>query len=159
MQHLMHETDVVLLAVRPDQLHLHLDWAHGEQSPSVIAVVNYENPTIVSSVLDLKAQAIFPSPIRSFGLLSTLVIARKAHKETRQMQQHIHKLQNKLLSHRRIADAKAILMSTHKVSESRAYEILRAQAMNKRMSVEEIADAIIGASELLGMNDRSQDRT
>jgi len=151
VQHLPAETDIVLLAVRPDCLHLHLNWAHGEQTPTLVAVVNYENPTIVSAVLELKAQAILPSPIRSFGLLSTLVVARKIHKENRQMQQHIHKLQNKLLGQRRVADAKAILMASHQISEDRAYEMLREQAMKKRASVEEIALVIVSANEILNL--------
>ncbi|MDR0260072.1 MAG: ANTAR domain-containing protein, partial [Comamonas sp.] len=115
-----------------------------------------ENPTIVSAVLELKVQAVLPSPIRSFGLLSTLVVARQIHKECRQMQQHVHKLQNKLLGQRRVTDAKAILIATHQVSEDRAYEMLREQAMKKRVSVEDIAQAIIGASELLGMKGKPE---
>ncbi len=157
VQHLPDETDVVLLAVRPDHLHLQLDWAHGDSSPALIAVVNYENPTIVSAVLELKAQGILPSPIRSFGLLSTLVVARKTHKESRAQQQRIQKLQAKLLGQRQVADAKAILMSTHQVSEDRAYDLLREQAMNKRCSIEEIAQAIVNASELLAMKDKTKD--
>ncbi|MDR2328132.1 MAG: ANTAR domain-containing protein, partial [Comamonas sp.] len=131
VQQLPDDADIVLLAVRPDFLHLRMPWASGEQAPALVAVVNYENPTIVSAVLELKAQAVLPSPIRSFGLLSTLVVARQIHKEHRQMQQHVHKLQNKLLGQRRVTDAKAILIATHQVSEDRAYEMLREQAMKK----------------------------
>jgi len=156
VQQLPGDPDIVLLAVRPDFLHLLMPWASGEQAPALVAVVNYENPTIVSAVLELKAQAVLPSPIRSFGLLSTLVVARQIHKEHRQMQQHVHKLQNKLLGQRRVTDAKAILIATHQVSEDRAYEMLREQAMKKRVSVEEIAQAIIGASELLGMKGKPE---
>ncbi|HBP0978974.1 TPA: ANTAR domain-containing protein [Pseudomonas aeruginosa] len=156
VQHLPEATDIVLLAVRPDFLHLPMIWAQGEQAPALVAVVNYENPTIVSAVLDLKALAILPSPIRSFGLLSTLVVARKTHRESRQMQLYIHKLQNKLLGQRGVTDAKAILIATHQVSEDRAYEMLREQAMKKRISIEEAAQAIIGASELLGMRGKPE---
>jgi len=149
VQSLPDATDVVFMVVRPDNLHLRLSWTHGDNTPSIIAVVNYENPTIVSAVLELKVQAVLPSPVRSFGLLSTLVVARKAHKEFRQQQQRIAKLQTKLLGHRRVAQAKAILMQTHQVSESEAYDLLREQAMNKRSSVEEISDVIVQANELL----------
>jgi len=156
VQHLPEDTDIVLLAVRPDFLHLPLTWAHGERAPALVAVVNYENPTIVSAVLELKAQAILPSPIRSFGLLSTLVVARQNHKENRQIHQHVYKLQNKLHGQRRVTDAKAILIATQQVSEDRAYEMLREQAMNKRVSIEDIAQAIISANELLGMKARRE---
>jgi AmiR/NasT family two-component response regulator len=115
-------TDVVFLAVRPDHLQLQYAWAQGEadSTPTMIAVVNYENPTIVSAVLALPVQAVLPSPIRSFGLLSTLVLARRHHKESRQQQQRIAKLQAKLLGQRRVAEAKAILMQTHQVNEDQA---------------------------------------
>jgi AmiR/NasT family two-component response regulator len=139
--------------VRPDHLQLQYAWAQGEadSTPTMIAVVNYENPTIVSAVLALPVQAVLPSPIRSFGLLSTLVLARRHHKESRQQQQRIAKLQAKLLGQRRVAEAKAILMQTHQVNEDQAYEMIRTQAMGRRSSVEEIAQAIVHASEILSL--------
>lgn len=147
-------TDVVFLAVRPDLLPLHFSWTQGEDAPTAIAVVNYENPTIVSAMLELQVQAVLPSPIRSFGLLSTLVLARRNHKESRQQQQRIAKLQTKLLGQRQVADAKAILMQTHGVGEDQAYEMIRAQAMSRRSSVEDIAQAIVHASEILSLGKR-----
>ena len=146
-------TDVVFLAVRPDHLQLNYTWTQGEgeSPPTAIAVVNYENPTIVSAVLELQVQAILPTPIRSFGLLSTLVLARRNHKESRQQQQRIAKLQAKLLGQRRVAEAKAILMQTHQINEDQAYDMIRAQAMSRRSSVEEIAQAIVHASEILSL--------
>lgn len=146
--------DVVFLAVRPDNLHVRLGWVLGDRAPTIIAIVNYENPTVVSAVLELNVQAVLPLPIRSFGLLSTLVVARKTHKELRQQQQRIGKLQTKLLGHRRVAQAKAILMHLHQVSENEAYDLLREQAMNKRSSIEETSDAIVQANELLSMGKR-----
>lgn len=156
VQSLPDETDIVFMVVQPDYLHLRLRWVHGEHAPTLIAIVNYENPTIVSAVLDLNVQAVLPSPIRSFGLLSTLVVARKAHKESCQQQQRIAKLQTKLLGQRRVAEAKAILMRTHQVSEDEAYDLLREQAMNKRNSIEDVSEAIVQASELLSMKKKDQ---
>ncbi len=146
-------TDVVFLAVRPDHLQLHYAWTQGEgeHPPTAIAVVNYENPTIVSAVLEMQVQAVLPSPVRSFGLLSTLVLARRNHKESRQQQQRIAKLQTKLLGQRRVAEAKAILMQTHGIGEDQAYEMMRTQAMGRRSSVEDIAQAIVHASEILSL--------
>lgn len=151
MQSLPEGTDLVFLAVQLDLLHMRLEWACGEDPPAIIAVVNYENPTIVSAVLDLKIQAILPSPLRAFGLLSTLVLARKNHKESRQQRLRIAKLQIKLLGHRRVAEAKAILMNTHQISEDHAYDLIREQAMNKRSTIEEIAISIVNANEILSL--------
>lgn len=141
--------DVAFLAVRPDIVKLRLDWAKLENGPAVIAVVTYENPTIIEAVLHLGAHAVLPSPVRSFGLLSALVVAREVHKEARQLRKQIRKAEVKLLGVRRIADAKSILMRTRGVTEGEAYDLIRAQAMSKRTTTEEIATAIITANEIL----------
>lgn len=145
------DVDVVFVAVRPDILNLNMDWAHAEDAPTVIAVVNYENPTIVEVVLGLQAKAVLPSPVRSFGLLSTLVLARESHKVARTLARRLKKVEAKLLGVRHIADAKAILMKTHQVSETEAYDLIRDQAMTKRTTTEEVAMAIVEAHELLSL--------
>jgi AmiR/NasT family two-component response regulator len=42
-------------------------------------------------------------------------------------------------------------MQTHQVNEDQAYEMIRTQAMGRRSSVEEIAQAIVHASEILSL--------
>ena len=143
--------DIAFVAVRPEILHLQFDWTKREDAPTVIAVVNYENPTIVEAVLELGATAVLPSPIRSFGLLSALVVAREAHKENRSLSRRLRKIEAKLLGVRHIADAKGILMKTHSLSETEAYDLIRDQAMSKRVTTEEVASAIVNASEVLSL--------
>jgi len=146
------DVDVAFVAVRPDILNLNMEWARAEDAPTVIAVVNYENPTIVEVVLDLEAKAVLPSPVRSFGLLSTLVLARESHKVNRALSRRLKKVEAKLLGVRHIADAKSILMQTHQVSETEAYDLIRDQAMAKRTTTEEVARAIVEAHELLQLS-------
>lgn len=151
VQSIGNDVDVVFVAVRPDILNLNMDWAQAEEAPTVVAVVNYENPTIVEVVLGLGAKAVLPSPVRSFGLLSTLVLARENHKAIRALARRLKKVEAKLLGVRHIADAKAILIKTHQVSETEAYDIIRDQAMAKRTTTEEVAVAIVEAHELLSL--------
>lgn len=151
MQTLPEGIDIAFVAVRPEILDLQFDWTKREDAPTVIAVVNYENPTIVEAVLELGATAVLPSPIRSFGLLSALVVAREAHKENRSLCRRLRKVEAKLLGVRHIADAKAILMKTHGLSETEAYDLIRDQAMSKRVTTEEVASAIVNASEVLSL--------
>lgn len=146
--------DIAFMAVRPDIIGLRFEWTQREDAPTVIAVVTYENPTIVEAVLALGAQAVLPSPVRSFGLLTALVLAREAHKENRSLTRRLRKVEAKLLGARHLADAKAILMKTHEISETQAYDLIREQAMSKRTTVEEIAAAIVHASEVLSLGGR-----
>lgn len=157
VQTLAEGIDIALVAVRPEILDLRFDWANREDAPTVIAVVNYENPTIVEAVLSLGASAVLPSPIRSFGLLSTLVVARESHKENRSLSRRLRKVEAKLLGVRHIADAKAILMKTHSLSESEAYDLIREQAMRKRVTTEEVAAAIVNANEMLSLGTKKSD--
>ena len=146
--------DIAFMAVRPDIIGLYFEWTQREDAPTVIAVVTYENPTIVDAVLALGAQAVLPSPVRSFGLLTALVLARETHKENRSLTRRLRKVEAKLLGARHLADAKAVLMKTHDISEAQAYDLIREQAMSKRTTTEEIAAAIVHASEVLSLGGR-----
>ncbi|MGI4812356.1 MAG: ANTAR domain-containing response regulator [Janthinobacterium lividum] len=141
--------DLIFLAVRPESMEAGYSWLQGDEVPAIIAVVNYENPTIVESVLRIGSCAVLPSPVRSFGLLSALVVGRQVHGELRERARRVRKLEAKLAGVRRIADAKNILMRMHGITDGAAYDLIRDQAMNKRVTTEEIAAAIVNANEIL----------
>ena len=143
--------DVIFLAVRPESMDTGFEWLKGENVPTIIAVVTYENPTIVEAVLHIGVQAVLPSPIRSFGLLSTLVVARYVHGDLKIQARRLRKLEAKILGVRQIADAKSILMRTRQITDGAAYDLIRDQAMSKRVTTEEIAAAIINANEILSL--------
>ncbi|GAC1354568.1 MAG: ANTAR domain-containing protein [Variovorax sp.] len=141
--------DVVFCAVRPDHAAVKCDWMGGEPSVPVIAIIDYENPTVVDAALRMGAQALLVSPVRSAGILSALAMAKHAHAELRELRRRAARLEQKLLSANQISEAKAILMRTRKVSDSEAYRVIREQAMSKRVPTEEIARAIIHADGIL----------
>jgi AmiR/NasT family two-component response regulator len=144
-------TDVVFLAVRPDSIDMNFEWFNADEGPTIIAVVNYENPTIVEIVLRIGAKATLPSPVRSFGLLSALVVARQVHGDLKAQKRQLRKLSGKVLGVRRIEEAKNVLMRSRSISEAKAYDLLREQAMSKRVSIEEIAQTILNANEILSL--------
>lgn len=143
--------DVIFLAVRPESMDTEFEWLKGEDVPTVIAVVTYENPTIVETVLHIGAQAVLPSPIRSFGLLSALVVARCVHRDLKSQARRLRKLEAKVLGVRQIAEAKSILVRTRQITEDAAYDLIRDQAMSKRVTTEEIAAAIVNANEIMSI--------
>ena len=150
--------DVAFLAVNPETISLDLPWIKSEDAPIRVAVVNYENPTIVEGMLRLGASAVIATPIRSFGVLSTLILARQLAGDLRLQRKRVAKLESKLQSIRTITDAKSVLMNSRKISEEDAYAVIRDQAMVKRVTIEEIATAIVNANEILsmvGVNSRS----
>lgn len=117
--------------------------------PTLIAVVGYEDPSTLQLVLEVGAVAVIERPIRPFGLLTNLTIARSLWLEKRETEKRMRKLERKLAGIQRIQKAKAILMDGQGLSEAEAYESIRRQAMAKRLSMDDMAAAIIHANELL----------
>ena len=145
--------DAVFCAVRPDHATVRCSWM-GEPPVPVIAVVHYENPTVLDAVLRLGARAVLVSPVRTAGILSALVMAKQAQAEWRELRRRVTRLEQKLAGVHQISEAKAILVRTRQVSDEEAYRIIREQAMSKRTATEEIARAIIHADSVLSFNTR-----
>ena len=144
-------SDVMLLAVEHDvraDIQRLLKSTDGPR-PTLIAVVGYEDPSTLQLVLEAGAVAVIERPIRPFGLLTNLTIARSIWLEKRETEKRIRKLERKLSGLQRIQKAKAVLMDGQGLSEADAYESIRRQAMAKRLSMDDMAAAIIHANELL----------
>ncbi|MEM8841580.1 MAG: ANTAR domain-containing protein [Pseudomonadota bacterium] len=118
-------------------------------APAVIALVDYENPAMLQLVLDIEAVAVISKPVRPFGLLTNLAVARNAWLEQQALLEKVAKVEARLSGQKRIAKAKSIIMETQGVTEQIAYKTIRSQAMSKRISVDEMAVAIINANDLL----------
>ena len=121
----------------------------GKQGPAIIGVADYENPIMLEFVLEIGAVAVLSKPVRSFGLLTTLTLARSNWQRLRHAESQVSKLEKRLTSQRKVEKAKAILMEMHRISGTNAYKIIRDRAMSKRIAVEDIAESIINAHELL----------
>ncbi|MEO1191838.1 MAG: ANTAR domain-containing protein [Pseudomonadota bacterium] len=117
--------------------------------PTLLALVDYEDPSTLQLVLECGALASVGKPIRPFGLLTNLVIARALWQQRSETRAKVDKLEHKLAGIRNINKAKSILIKSQGLSEEEAYRSIRAQAMSKRVSMDEIAMAIINANELL----------
>jgi AmiR/NasT family two-component response regulator len=152
---LAEEVDLVFLAVQPEVLSIDMPWLRRDNSPPVIAVVTYENPVIVEAVLKLNAYGIIASPVKSFGLLTSMVVAVNQAENAKERGKYVIRLEQRLAAQRKIAKAKAILMQSRNMSEEDAYNLIRNRAMTKRVTTEEIADAVIKANEILGFEVKS----
>lgn len=143
-------SDIVVLAVEHDSREpLRRLFRGQDRQPTVIGVVEYENPSILQLVLEIGAHAVIERPVRPFGLLTQLAIARSLWLRQQGAGQRVQKLERKLAGMQRIQRARLILMASQGMTEEAAYETLRRQAMSKRMSLEDMAAAIINAHDLL----------
>ncbi len=117
----------------------------GEASalPTLIAVVGYENPATLQIVLEHPFSAIVERPIRSFGLLANLVIARNLWLQHQSTMKTLNNYKRRALGDQKVARAKAVLMATQGLSEDEAYRELRARAQSARIAIERIAESVL----------------
>ncbi|WP_372002157.1 ANTAR domain-containing protein [Tistrella mobilis] len=123
--------------------------AMGPVPPTIIAIVGYEDPGTLQIVLESGAFAVLEKPLKPFGLLTNLAIARSLWLERQRLLKEARKLRRKMVGEQTLARAKAILMASKSLSENEAHQFIRRQAMARRAPMEEIAAAIVKTEDLL----------
>lgn len=117
--------------------------------PTLIGIVEFENPTAIEGIVYAGTSSVITKPIRGFGLLTAMVIAHHQNSTARAMQVRIGKLESRLVGVKRIEQAKSILMARKKIGEQEAYELIRLRSMAERVSMEQISSAIVSMNDLL----------
>ncbi|MDZ7711069.1 MAG: ANTAR domain-containing protein [Roseovarius sp.] len=120
-----------------------------EKPITIIAILGYENPSVLEVIFKIGAHAVLMKPVRAAGVLSSMLMARRFHSEQLRFEKDLTKLREKLENVQKVNDAKFILMRHRRITEREAYELIRKQAMAKRTTTTEIAQSIINAESIL----------
>lgn len=138
-------TDVAILAVEMEQRDtiLALCAGLGENAPPIIAIVGYENPSTLQLLLETRPAAVIERPLKPFGLLTQVLMARVAWKRKVEMLEQIRQLQVKHSVVSKISMAKTLLMLRHGYGERDAHKRIQRDAMSQRCSMGAVAEAII----------------
>jgi AmiR/NasT family two-component response regulator len=144
--------DVVYFLLESDQAQNRC-WRNGDLRAALIAIIDFENPTILKELLDCNAHGVLMRPIRPAGVLSTLVLALSNRSYETRLLGKVAKLEETLRGRREIEQATRIIMELRGLSEPRAYEFIRQQATAKRISTAKVAASIINAQSILGALD------
>ena len=81
-----------------------------------------------------------------------MVVAVNQSENAKERAKYVVRLEQRLAGQRKIAKAKAIFMQSRNITDEDAYNLIRNRAMTKRVTTEEIADAVIKANEILGFD-------
>ena len=138
------DIDVVFFSVRPTGATV-VPPSAADPGPSLIAIVDFENPTALRNLLDTNAHSFVAKPIRAAGILSSLVMARAQHGYQNRLLSKVAKLEETLRSRREIERATRILMEVKGSSEDSAYQLIRQQATAQRLAMGVVARSIITA--------------
>ncbi len=115
----------------------------------VVSVLKFESPTVLELACQLNSSSLLFSPVKHFGVLSAIVLAVNQHKVREDLLKRISKLEGRIESVRCIEQAKRFLMDTSGISDAEAFKVIRDRSMDKRCSVEEVAQSIITAKDAL----------
>ncbi len=150
-KHIKSTTDVVFLKTLQEHPFVGKPkWlTDNKNSPTIIAIVDYENPTVLQTVYELGAHAIINTPVRPFGLLANLVIGRTHWRKELILGSRVQKLETKIRNIHAIEHAIAILERANSISREQAYEFIRSKAMERRLTTEDIAQEIVAADKTL----------
>lgn len=124
-------------------------WSATGVNAALVALSDYESPTTLKLLLDTHAHGVITKPFRSAGILSTLVLARSSHSFQERQQGKIEKLEMTMKSRRQIEKAVRVLAESQKLTETQAYEHMRAKATSLRVTVGEVATLVTEAHEAM----------
>jgi AmiR/NasT family two-component response regulator len=120
-----------------------------ERLITIVAIVGYENPSVLDIIIEIGAHSVLIKPVRAAGVLSSILMARRFQSEQQRFEKELSKLKEKLENIQKVHDAKFILMRHRGITEREAYDLIRKQAMAKRTNTAEIAQSIINAESIL----------
>lgn len=126
-----------------------------ERSYALIAMLDYEHPEVLQTLINANVQGIVTKPIRPFGIFAHVLNAKSIHQYELRLKARIEKLDANLKSQRKVAKASAIIAEKYQLSNEQAYAQIRKGAMNKQITIEVMADSIINANEFFADDDFS----
>jgi AmiR/NasT family two-component response regulator len=142
------DADVIVADLTPD-LAQRIPWVPGEPKAALVVVAPPAVPPDLQALKRLAADGLLCRPVAANAVAAALVQALATFAYGQRLRSRIEKLDDTLRAFRRVERAKAIVMRRNRFNESEAYQFLRGQAMDRRTSINAVAEAIIDAHEIL----------
>lgn len=117
----------------------------------IIMLTAYADKDTVRKAQSAGALAYMVKPVNQNELPPTINVALARFKEMQALRDQVDELQESLEARKLVERAKGILMRRKGLDEREAYERLRQMARDKRRKMKDIAQSIIEAEEILGL--------
>jgi len=131
-----------------DNLPSRLEGLPGLPQFSLIIIIGSTNKVDLRMLENCAPHGTIHLPVTEQAVLSSLVVARSHYLYENRLRKRIQQLDDNLISVRNIERAKILLMERMSLNEDEAYQHMRRQAMEKRVTIGSIAAAIVDAQEL-----------
>lgn len=117
-----------------------------ENIAPVLLLTAYSQEDIVKKANDAGVMAYLVKPIREEQLFPAMNVAYERFQDMKSLEGELDKLRENLETRKLLDRAKGIIMDTYKLTEQEAYRKLQQYCMNKRISMRELAESIVRAS-------------
>ncbi|NVD40597.1 ANTAR domain-containing protein [Ensifer sp. HO-A22] len=126
-----------------------LPWTDARAPRPLVALLGSEAPGRVAWAMDQGASAIIAKPLASSAVYPALVMALAIHRERQSVIDKIAHLEERVRMRPLVHAAVQKISSVRRLDEEEAYRILRNCAMQRRLSMEQVAASIVGGAEPL----------
>ena len=117
-----------------------------EQLAPVLLLTAYSQDDIVSKANDAGVLAYLVKPVREEQLFPAMEIAYARFKDIKALGLELESLKSSLETRKLLDRAKGILMDAHGFTEAEAYRKMQQYSMNQRITIKQLAEAIISAA-------------
>jgi len=121
---------------------------HEDKLAPVIVLAAAQTPGLLEKAKDARVAALLIKPVEEASLLPAIEISLANYQEIIKLEKQIKELRETLETRKLVERAKGILMETLGLSEAEAFRRIQKQSMNKRLSMRQVAEAIILAQSL-----------
>lgn len=110
----------------------------------VVMLTAFSDRNLVERARDAGVMGYVVKPFTAADILPVIDIARPRWQEFRALQSEVADLGERFETRKRLDRAKGLLMQQSKLSEAEAFRWIQKSAMDRRASMREVADTVIG---------------
>ena len=144
----MHRPDLVIMDIKMPEMDgiTAARKISEEKIAPVLLLTAFSQPEIVEQAKDSGVLVYLVKPVQESNLFPAIEIALSRWQEMQGLEAELDKLKDSLETRKIVARAKGIIMAAHKLGEQEAYRRIQRYAMTKRISIKDVAEAIVKAA-------------
>lgn len=121
---------------------------HEDKLAPVLVITSKYTQAMLEKAKEARVGSLLLKPVEETMLMSAIELTLANYKEIVKLENKIEELKETLESRKLVEKAKGILMETMGLSENEAFKRMQKQSMNKRISMRQVAEAVILAQNL-----------
>ncbi|OAT79972.1 ANTAR domain-containing response regulator [Desulfotomaculum copahuensis] len=121
---------------------------HEDKLAPVVVLVSTHSPGLLEKAKEARVSSLLVKPVDETTLYPAVELAMANYQEIIKLEGQVNELKETLETRKLVERAKGILMETLGLSETEAFKRIQKQSMNKRISMRQVAEAVILAHNL-----------